>query len=308
MQSLRQSNPQITEDIVAALKLCTNLTSATWIDDTLTPEANFLPILDVLMTLPLRELTIRTQYDPGERVWARLNAIQGIRRLSVWSFERGPPRVLQGWADLLSASLTHLELGVSMNPLCLPSVSLFPLQRCAGVPQTILVSVFMKLPLLQDLRLKGAPCAAIMPIMTCLPNLIALDTEYSGFGNYRIPLAPLHLPRLQHLTVRTGSLDVLGPQQLWTWMTALVPHQQTLKSFTLNAFAVHGQTAIPRPFIVSLTGRHGKSLQEFAVGITQVTLEAVSYICSTCPQLQSLQCSVASPDVVRRSCWETMPI
>lgn len=115
MQSLRQSNPQITEDIVAALKLCTNLTSATWVDDTLTPEANFLPILDVLMTLPLRELTIRTQYDPGEQVWAQLNTIRGIRRLSVWSLERGPPRVLQGWADLLSSSLTHLELGVSMN-------------------------------------------------------------------------------------------------------------------------------------------------------------------------------------------------
>jgi hypothetical protein len=115
VQSLRQYNPQITEDIVAALKLCTNLISATWVDDTLTPEANFLPILDALMTLPLRELTIRTQYDPGERVWARLNTIQGVRRLSVWSFERGPPRVLQGWADLLSSSLTHLELGVSMS-------------------------------------------------------------------------------------------------------------------------------------------------------------------------------------------------
>jgi hypothetical protein len=112
VQNLRQVIPQITEDIVAALRLCTNLTSATWVDDTLTPEANFLPILEVLMTLPLRELTIRTQYDPGERVWARLNTIQGIRRLSVWSLEWGPPRVLQGWADLLSSSLTHLELGV----------------------------------------------------------------------------------------------------------------------------------------------------------------------------------------------------
>ncbi|OJA15022.1 hypothetical protein AZE42_05246 [Rhizopogon vesiculosus] len=258
VQSLRQSNPQITEDIVAALKLCTNLTSATWVDDTLTPEANFLPILDVLMTLPLRELTIRTQYDPGERVWAQLNTIQGVRRLSVWSLERGPPRVLQGWADLLSSSLTHLELG-----------------RCAGVPTTILISVFMKLPLLQDLCLKGAPSSAIPAIMACLPNLIALDTEYSEYGNYRTPLTPL--PRLQRLTVRTGSLDVLEPQQLWTWMRALVPHQQTLKSFTLNAFAVQGQTSIPRPFIMSLTRGHGESLQEFA--------------------LELLQCSVASPDI-----------
>ncbi|KAG1781999.1 hypothetical protein EV702DRAFT_1239159 [Suillus placidus] len=276
--NLRQVIPQITEDIVAALRLCTNLTSATWVDDTLTPEPNFLPILDVLMTLPLRELTIRTQYDPGERVWARLNTIQGIRRLSVWSLEWGPPRVLQGWADLLSSSLTYLELG-----------------RCAGVPATILISVFMKLPLLQELCLKGAPSAAIPAIIACLPNLIALDTEYLGSGNYRTPLTPL--PRLQRLTVQAGSVDIDGPQKLWTWMRILLPHQQTLKSFTLNAFAVHGQITIPRPFIVNLTGRHGKSLQDFAVGVAQLTLETVSYMCSTCPQLATLECSVASPDV-----------
>jgi len=300
VQSLRQFIPKITEDIVAALKLCTNLTSATWVDDTLTPEANFLPILDVLMTLPLRELTIRTQYDPGERVWARLNTIQGIQRLSVWFLERGPPRVLQGWADLLSSSLTHLELGVSMGLFILLSVSLSHLQRCAGVPSTILISVFMKLPLLQDLTLKGAPSAAMLAIMACLPNLIALDTEYLylGSGNYRTSLAPL--PRLQRLTVRTGSLDVLGPLELWTWMRALVPHQQTLKSFTLNAFAVNGQMSIVRPFIVSLTTGHGRSLQEFAVGVAHVALETVSYICSACPQLETLECSVASPDVVSR--------
>jgi hypothetical protein len=163
----------------------------------------------------------------------------------------------------------------------------------------------MKLPFLQDLCLKGAPSAAIPAIMACLPNLIALDTEYFCSGNYRPPLTPL--PRLQRLTVRTGSLDVLGPQQLWTWMRALVPHQQTLKSFTLNAFAVHGQMAIPRPFIVSLTRGHGGSLQEFAVGVAQVTLEAVSYICLTCPQLESLQCSVASPDVVSDHLGRILP-
>ncbi|KAG2104066.1 uncharacterized protein F5147DRAFT_704904 [Suillus discolor] len=278
VQRFRQVIPHITEDIVAALRLCTNITSATWVDDTLTPEANFLPILDVLMTLPLRELTIRTQYDPGERVWSRLNTIQGIRRLSVWSLEWGPPRVLQGWADLLSSSLTHLELG-----------------RCAGVPATILISVFMRLPFLQELCLKGAPSAAIPAIIACLPNLIALDTEYLDSGNYRTPLTPL--PRLQRLTVQTGSVDIDGPQKLWTWMRILLPHQQTLKSFTLNAFAVHGQITIPRPFIVNLTGRHGKSLQDFAVGVAQLTLETVSYMCLTCPQLVTLECSVASPDV-----------
>lgn len=105
-------NPQIIQDITAALRLCTNLVSAKYIDDTDTPILNFLPILQVLITLPLEELVIRTRHDVGEDAWAILNKIKGIRRLSVWSLNSGPPRVLQGWADELSSTLTHLELGV----------------------------------------------------------------------------------------------------------------------------------------------------------------------------------------------------
>ncbi|KIJ66011.1 hypothetical protein HYDPIDRAFT_151768 [Hydnomerulius pinastri MD-312] len=277
-QVFRQADPRITEDIIAALRLCKNLVSATYVDDTDTPEANFLPILDVFITLPLKELTIRTHHDVGKRAWAILNSMRGISRLSVWSLEWGPPRVLQGWADLLSSTLTHLELG-----------------RCAGVPPTILISVFMKLSLLQDLRLKGAPSAAIPSIMACLPNLIALDAEYLGSGNYRAPLTPL--PALQRLTVRTGSLDVLGPEQLWTWTRSLIPHRGSLQSFTLNSFAVHGQMSIPRPFLVSLTGRHGESLKELVAGVAQLTLASISLLCAKCPALETLVCSVASPDV-----------
>ncbi|KAH7883257.1 hypothetical protein F5I97DRAFT_1980502 [Phlebopus sp. FC_14] len=278
VQSLRQFNPRITDDVVAALRLCTNLVSATWVDDTDTPEANFLPILQVLITLPLKELIIRTHHDVGERAWTLLNSMKGICRLSVWSLEWGPPRVLQGWADLLSSTLTHLELG-----------------RCAGVPPTILIFVFTKLPLLRDLRLKGAPSAAIPAIMACLPNLIALDTEYLGSGNYRTPSTPL--PRLKKLTVRTGSVDVLGPEQLWTWTSSLIPYPGSLQSFALNSSAVHGQMTIPHPFIVSLAGRHAVSLREFVVGVAQMSLDSISYLCSKCPVLETLACSVASPDV-----------
>ncbi|KIJ15566.1 hypothetical protein PAXINDRAFT_77031 [Paxillus involutus ATCC 200175] len=278
VQVLRQIDPRITENITAALRLCTNLVSATYVDDTDTPEANFLPILKVLTTLPLKELVIRTHHDVGEAAWALLNKIKGIRRLSVWSLNWGPPRVLQGWADLLSPTLTHLELG-----------------RCAGVPPTILISVFLKLPLLRDIRLKGVPSAAIPAIMACLPNLIALDTEYLGSGNYRVPLTPL--PALQRLTVRTGSVDVLGPEQLWTWTRSLLPHMGSLQSFVLNSFAVYGQTTIPWPFIVSLAGKQRGSLREFAVGVAQLTLDSISHLCLNCPALETLICSVASPDV-----------
>ena len=105
-------NPQIIKDVTAALRLCTNLVSAEYIDDTDTPILNFLPILHVLITLPLKELVIRTRHDVGEDAWALLNKIKGIRRLSVWSLNSGPPRVLQGWAGELGSTLTHLELAV----------------------------------------------------------------------------------------------------------------------------------------------------------------------------------------------------
>ncbi|KAF9228477.1 hypothetical protein BS17DRAFT_793184 [Gyrodon lividus] len=278
VQVLRQVDPRITKNITAALRLCSNLVSATYVDDTDTPEANFIPILEVLTTLPVKELIIRTFHDVGEDAWALLNKIKGIRRLSVWSLNSGPPRVLQGWADLLSPTLTHLELA-----------------RCAGVPPTILISVFLKLPLLRDLRLKGVPSAAIPAIMACLPNLIALDTEYLGSGNYRVPSTPL--PALQQLTVRSGSVDVLGPEQLWTWTRSLLPHLGSLQSFTLNSFAVHGQMTIPLAFIVSLASSQRNSLREFVAGVAQLTLDSVSHLCLNCPILETLACSVASPDV-----------
>lgn len=107
-------DPRIVKGITAALRLCTNLESAMYIDDTDCPARNFLPILQVLITLSLKELVIRTHHDVGEGAWALLNKVKGIRSLSVWSLNSGPPRVLQGWADELSSTLTHLELGVRL--------------------------------------------------------------------------------------------------------------------------------------------------------------------------------------------------
>lgn len=112
VQLFRRVDPQIIKDITAALRLCTNIESAKYIDDTDTPVLNFLPVVQVLVTLPLKELVILTRHDVGEDAWALLNRIKGIRRISVWSLDSGPPRVLQGWADELSSTLTHLELGV----------------------------------------------------------------------------------------------------------------------------------------------------------------------------------------------------
>ena len=262
-------------------------------------EAAFMPFLEVLITLPLKEFTLHTQWDVGDRAWSLLNGITGIRRLSVWSLDWARPRLLDVWAPQLGPTLTQLELGVSFpHERLIACALMLSTQRCSGIPPAILILVFSQLPLLQDLRVNGIPSAAIPSIMACLPKLIALDTEYQQHGNYHLPSTPL--PHLQRLTIRTSSVDVLGPEQLWNWICSLIPYEGSLLSFSLGSFAIQGLIAIPLSFVTRLIRRHGQSLTRFRVGIAQVTHEALVYLCRDCPALASLECSVASANVVRQ--------
>ncbi|KAF4621417.1 hypothetical protein D9613_001027 [Agrocybe pediades] len=182
-RGMQARNPNITTDTLAALSLCTNLRSMTWIDDSSSSEAILLAFLDVLRALPVRELTIRTHSDLSETVWTQLVSLTGLRKVSIWCME-GPPRALQGgqWSGPLGSTLTHLELGVS--------AFLYPCSE-----------LLAQLPLLRDLRLKGAPAASIPTILTYLPNLQSLDTEYllSGSGFH------------QSKPSRTHQDDTAGP-------------------------------------------------------------------------------------------------
>ncbi|KAI0067612.1 hypothetical protein BV25DRAFT_1846723 [Artomyces pyxidatus] len=272
---LHASNPEVTSTILDALRLCTSLHSFAWMDDTSSSPAVFMAFLDVLKGIPFRALTLRTYSDLGEPTWTVLNTLSGLQKISVWSMD-GPPRVLQGWAGQLGSTLKELELG-----------------RCAGVPASILISVLSQLPLLRDLRLKGAPSAAIPDILTCLPNLVSLDTEYLGSGILRPSDDPL--PPLKRLTVRTSSVDLQGPVQLWSWLRQLIP-RPSLEGFVLNAFSTQGQTTIPRHFLLSLARTHGETLKQFLVNMTQLTLEDIHCICTLFPNLEELSCAVASPD------------
>lgn len=154
------------------------------------------------------------------------------------------------------------------------------------------------MPLLRELRLRGVPSAAIPTLLTYLPNLITLDTEFLGSGIYRPSNKPL--PHLHNLTVRTSSMDSMGPHRLWMWIRQLLPYP-SMESFTLNAFSVQGHTIIPRNFILDLTATHKTTLKEFMVNMTLLTLEDVRYLCTMLPGLEHLACSVASPHVVRIS-------
>ena len=178
-----------------------------------------------------------------------------------------------------------------------------------------------QLPLLKDLRLKGAPATAILAILTFLPNLQSLDTEYllSGSGSYQPRYRRLRAPSnnknndddsdddddnddppspvLRHLTVRTIAMDNLGPQNLWSWIRDLVPITG-LETFRLHAFAINGHTGIPRMFVLDLAAVHGNTLKHFLVGEAQLTLQDIECLSVKFPKLETLVCSISSPDVV----------
>lgn len=161
-----------------------------------------------------------------------------------------------------------------------------------------MIAVLSQLSQLRDLRLKGAPSSAILDILTSLPALVALDTEYLRPSPPRPSDRVAPLPPLRRLTVRTSSVDLQGPAQLWSWLCALTP-RPSLETFTLNTFSTAGQTNIPRGFLLSLARRHANTLRKFLVNMTQLTLEDVQCVCELFPLLEELSCAVASHDAVR---------
>ncbi|KAF5380489.1 hypothetical protein D9615_004761 [Tricholomella constricta] len=261
----------ITENTLKALALCKNLESIAWIDDSSTTDSTLLSFIAVVREHPLQEISIRTHSDLGTAVWSEINTLSGLRKISIWCME-GPPRVLQGWSESLGSTLTHLELG---------------------------------LPKLKDLRLKGAPATAIPTIMAYLLDLRSLDTEYPGSYYNRAyrrssdnHLPPPSFPALRQLTVRTSSIDSFGPQKLWGWIRELIP-KPSLETLTLHAFTINsGHTSIPRMFILDLAFIHGETLKHFIVGEAQLTMGDIECLCTKFPNLETLVCSTASPDIV----------
>ncbi|CDO72587.1 hypothetical protein BN946_scf184985.g6 [Trametes cinnabarina] len=272
--------PDLMDGCRKALRLCVNLQGFTWSYDSAdgTDEADFLGYLEILKVLPLRELVIRTFCGLSDDAWDRLQDFTGLTKVSIWCME-GKPRILQGWSEKLGASLTHLELGVSSLSRAHP------------------LYLLSHLPNLRVLRLKGAPSAAILEILTFLPRLATLDTEYFGavaLSRYDdVPVA-----NLRDLTVRTSSVHIQGFQQLWPWIRRLTP-RESLESFTLNAFSTQGEALIPRSFLLDMAQTHRNTLKHFTADTTQLTLADIECLCTVFPKLETLSCStIWSPDMV----------
>lgn len=93
-------------------------------------------------------------------------------------------------------------------------------------------------------------------------------------------------------------MDDMGPQKLWRFISDLVPNPG-LETLKLHVFTVNmGYTTVPRVFILGLARLHADTLKHFIVGEAQLTLGDIECLCSMFPKLESLNCSVASPDVV----------
>ena len=86
-----------------------------------THDDTLLAYLDIVDSLHISELTIRTSSGISSLVWARLTRIGGLRKVGIWCLH-GQPRYLHGWSERLGPTLTHLELGVSclsrQHPQC----------------------------------------------------------------------------------------------------------------------------------------------------------------------------------------------
>jgi hypothetical protein len=180
------------------------------------------------------------------------------------------------------------------------------------VPAGELIAVLAQLPRLRDLRLKGAPSEAMCDILAHLPELVALDTEYKAMSRaaraehaarveytahakYAAPL-----PRLQRLTVRTSSVDLQGPKELWEWLPQLIP-RPSLEAFTLHAFTTQGYMTIPPRFLQRLADVHSDTLRQFCVDQSQLALADIAFIAASFLELGELSCAVTSSSAVRRS-------
>jgi hypothetical protein len=115
------------------------------------------------------------------------------------------------------------------------------------------------------------------------------------------------MPTLASLTVRTNTVDNLGPGKLWSWIKDIIPNAG-LKRLKLHAFTMTGEiragsalgTMVPRMFLLDLARIHGDSLKEFDIGNVELTMSDVRCLKAHFEQLELLACAVAVPDVVSR--------
>ena len=150
----------------------------------------------------------------------------------------------------------------------------------------VLVPILSGLVNLKHLRLKGAPSTSILLVLTALPNLRSLDTEF---------IPPLQssesegaMPSLEHLIIRVRVSRTDG---LWEWIRRLAP-KPSLASVGLSTFSAVGGMKLPREILTFLAEVHGSTLRSIQLDHLQILLPDIQYLCDRIPNLEELTCSV----------------
>lgn len=296
------------DEALEALALCTNLREYVISGSRPIREDHFLSFLKAVREhKTLRSLTVRTPGVISETVWSLMTKFTDLTSVAIWCME-GPPRFLQGWSPTLAPTLTHLELG-----------------RAAGVPATLLISSLSALSRLESLRIRGMQGSAMPTLLSRLPSLRILDTDYISGGLSRWqPMLPA--PRLRELTVRAGSLPHDDAPRLWEWITRLIPasayqednqekepnsddeyehvpdlHEAStqvgsgygLESFTLYAGGITFSTL----FMTYLSAYHRNSLRKLILGSAHII--KLSHLCHSFSLVEQLEFAVVITNAVR---------
>ncbi|TCD69405.1 hypothetical protein EIP91_007752 [Steccherinum ochraceum] len=252
-----------------ALRLCTNLRSFSWVyaEHDLRSSSELTHDLDILRSLGrLKHLVIRTAAGINEEAWTKLTQLPGLQSIELWSARTHTP-LFPGWSAKLRESLVSLELGSSFR-------------------RDMQLAVLSELPKLKHLRVRGLSNAFIIKILEVLPNLESLYTEYliASHGRNHPPFKT----SLKHLTVATCIPNQAFAEPLWEWILQVLPRPslETLHIQTVSPITV------PRKFLRDLTKIHHDTLQEVNVGRMEMTADDIAYLCTTCPNLQSVSCSL----------------
>lgn len=161
-----------------------------------------------------------------------------------------------------------------------------------------MLSVLSHLDQLRGLSLRGAPSTAVPHILTLLPHLRFLDTDYNpSIAKGRPPELPL-ISKLQGLTVRTtvGA----GPNDISGWIKKLAPYP-SLESFKLLGFSVNGDNDLPRRFILDMAQIHGQLLKQFHVTGASLSWPDVQCVCAMFPMIEDLSVLIFTNDIVSPS-------
>lgn len=180
------------------------------------------------------------------------------------------------------------------NASCTGAHIFAPGQRFSGIPATTLTNVFSDLRKLRFLRLRTLPSNLILHVISLLPALRTLDTDFHPVsGSVHYSIKPESMPLLESLTIHASFMEKGAVWGLWQWIEMIAP-KCSLRRFTLHSRLSPTEESVPRAFVFFLARIHGEVLTHFQTQSNPISIDDVTYLCDQCPMLQNLLCLIAT--------------